>query len=623
MAPARPVRMPLHLIAAIVLGMTLAGAGRVQAATRRVPLDYPTIQSAIDAAAGGDVVQVSPGTYLERIDFQGKSISVVSEAGPATTTIDAAGVGSVVTFQHSEARTAVLQGFTLTNGNNINGGGGVRILNSSPTIRGNIITGNRGCTGVGVYSYFSSPRIENNTISGNAVAGCSGAWGIGVYIGGDSAAELVANQIVDNSGPDATGGGVGLFAAGRPLLLLNVIARNSTTGNATCGWGGGIAIANYIQAKFINNLIAQNLACTGGALYWTNPSGSGITTFVNNTVADNVGGSQPGLYMSGVGNENRFINNVISASNGPAVFCESRSWGAAPAFDSNDVFSGGPSPYAGSCTDQTGISGNISVNPAFTNATAGDYSIGASSPLIDAGNNTAPYLPTTDLAGGPRIASAASSPDRIDIGAYEFFAFDQSPTANAGADQTVPAGTNCLASVTLHGSGSDPDGDPLTFTWSGPFGSATGATPTVSLPAGVHVVTLTVTDGRGGRATDTVTITVVDTTPPAITSVSASPNVITKNDHSMVPVTITASATDGCGGLVTCRIVLVTSNEPISGTGGGDVSPDWVITGDLTLQVRAERSPKGNGRVYTVTVQCTDAAGNASTSLVTITVPRK
>jgi len=53
------------------------------------------------------------------------------------------------------------------------------------------------------------------------------------------------------------------------------------------------------------------------------------------------------------------------------------------------------------------------------------------------------------------------------------------------------------------------------------------------------------------------------------------------------------------------------------------VSPDWVITGDLTLQVRAERSPKGNGRVYTVTVRCTDAAGNASTSLVTITVPRK
>jgi len=161
------------------------------------------------------------------------------------------------------------------------------------------------------------------------------------------------------------------------------------------------------------------------------------------------------------------------------------------------------------------------------------------------------------------------------------------------------------------------------LTWSGPFGAATGVSPTVTLPAGVHVITLTVTDGRGGRATDTVTVTVLDTTPPAIKSVSASPNVITKTDHSMVPVTIALSATDGCGGTVACRIALVTSNEAISGTGGGDLSPDWEITGDLTLRLRAERSPKGNGRVYTITIRCTDAAGNATTSMVTVTVPRK
>jgi hypothetical protein len=91
----------------------------------------------------------------------------------------------------------------------------------------------------------------------------------------------------------------------------------------------------------------------------------------------------------------------------------------------------------------------------------------------------------------------------------------------------------------------------------------------------------------------------------------------------MVPVTISASATDGCAGGVTCRIVSVTSNEPISGTGGGDLSPDWEITGDLTLRLRAERSPKGTGRVYTITVRCTDASGNETTGTTTVTVPRK
>jgi hypothetical protein len=46
------------------------------------------------------------------------------------------------------------------------------------------------------------------------------------------------------------------------------------------------------------------------------------------------------------------------------------------------------------------------------------------------------------------------------------------------------------------------------------------------------------------------------------------------------------------------------------------------ITGDLTLNLRAERSNKGTGRVYTITIECVDASGNVSTKTVTVTVPR-
>ena len=78
------------------------------------------------------------------------------------------------------------------------------------------------------------------------------------------------------------------------------------------------------------------------------------------------------------------------------------------------------------------------------------------------------------------------------------------PTANADPDQTVPAGARCLAPVTLDGMGSsDPDGDTLTFTWTGPFGTASGLTPTVSLPLGTHPIMLNVDDGKGGTASDT------------------------------------------------------------------------------------------------------------------------
>jgi hypothetical protein len=91
--------------------------------------------------------------------------------------------------------------------------------------------------------------------------------------------------------------------------------------------------------------------------------------------------------------------------------------------------------------------------------------------------------------------------------------------------------------------------------------------------------------------------------PLSITSLTASPNVLWPPNHEFVPVTVGVSTSGGCGS-VSCKIISVTSSEPIDDGG------DWVITGDLTLNLRASRLETrvgtGNGRVYTITVQCTD-----------------
>jgi hypothetical protein len=113
----------------------------------------------------------------------------------------------------------------------------------------------------------------------------------------------------------------------------------------------------------------------------------------------------------------------------------------------------------------------------------------------------------------------------------------------------------------------------------------------------------------------------LETTPPTITSVTATPNVLTPPNHKMVPVTVSVAVTDNCDAAVGCHIVSVSSNEPISGTGDGDTAPDWEITGNLTLNLRAERAGSGTGRTYTITVQCTDNAGNSASSATTVTVP--
>ncbi len=95
---------------------------------------------------------------------------------------------------------------------------------------------------------------------------------------------------------------------------------------------------------------------------------------------------------------------------------------------------------------------------------------------------------------------------------------DQPPSAQAGANQAIEATSSAGAAVTLSGTGSDPDNDPLTFTWAeGTNILGNAAQVFTTLPIGVHNITLTADDGRGGTGASNVLITIQDTTPPALT----------------------------------------------------------------------------------------------------------
>jgi hypothetical protein len=196
------------------------------------------------------------------------------------------------------------------------------------------------------------------------------------------------------------------------------------------------------------------------------------------------------------------------------------------------------------------------------------------------------------------------------------------PVADAGADRTVSANASCQAQVALDGSASsDPDGDTLSYAWSGPFGSASGAGPIVTLPLGKNTITLVVSDGNGGSDTANVDVTVVDTTPPAITSVTATPATLWPPDHAMRAVSLAAVATDNCDVAVACSSASASSSEPENGLGDGDTAPDAQLVGPFTAMLRAERSGSGNGRNYTITMACRDASGNSALGSTTVTVP--
>jgi hypothetical protein len=144
-----------------------------------------------------------------------------------------------------------------------------------------------------------------------------------------------------------------------------------------------------------------------------------------------------------------------------------------------------------------------------------------------------------------------------------------------------------------------------------------------TFPLGLTVVQCVARDASGNEsAPGSFTVTVSDTVAPHVTSATATPAILSPPNHALVNVAITVVATDAVDAAPASRIVAVRSNQPENGTGDGDTAPDWVITGPLTLQLRAERAGTLGDRIYTITIETTDFSGNSVMTEVTVTVPQ-
>lgn len=177
-------------------------------------------------------------------------------------------------------------------------------------------------------------------------------------------------------------------------------------------------------------------------------------------------------------------------------------------------------------------------------------------------------------------------------------------------------GTTIVFSFTLFGPAlSSPDGvstSGSTFSFS-MFSDAAGTQPvlTTDTTDGFAFVVNVNLDGTTTLTNFSNAATVTQCTSSTLT---ATPNMLFPPNHKMVPVIVSASTSGGCG-LVSCKVISVSSNEPLDSDG------DFTITGDLTLDLRSERLGTGTGRVYTIAVQCTDSFGNSTTQNTTVTVP--
>jgi hypothetical protein len=212
--------------------------------------------------------------------------------------------------------------------------------------------------------------------------------------------------------------------------------------------------------------------------------------------------------------------------------------------------------------------------------------------------------------------------------AFRIGADSTPPTITCPAPSTVAAGTNCSALVDLRSRVATSDNS------AAPVSVSQTPSQTTPLALGTHTLTFVGTDAAGNRSEPcTTTVTVTDQSQPTITSVVPSQTQLWPPNNKMVPVTIAVTGTDNCSGVLACEIVSIASNESTnrkgkydkgwSGKGDdGREEADWEITGPLSANLRAARRGYGAGRFYTITVRCTDEAGNSSLGVTTVHVPR-
>lgn len=219
------------------------------------------------------------------------------------------------------------------------------------------------------------------------------------------------------------------------ILLENSIIQGNWVWGAQWGSRGG-GIASLLSDPIITNCIiagnssTSDFASSGGGLFCE--SSSPILTnctFSDNSVLPSVEYDGDGIYAR----DTSFpvIVNTILWDDPLAISTDATSTATV---NYSDIRGG----WAGT--------GNINSDPLFVDPANGDFHLQSGSPCIDAGNNSAPELPATDMDGQARVQD----------GDLNLFAI-----VDMGADE-VPQGTWGAASTLLNGTRTQQD-----LRWSG------------------------------------------------------------------------------------------------------------------------------------------------------------
>jgi hypothetical protein len=324
---------------------------------------------------------------------------------------------------------AVVSGNTIVSNTASTGGfgrgGGVCLEYSDTIVNDNTIVSNTASSGGtgfggGFYLYRSDVTISGNTVEGNVGSTSGEGKGGGIWIE-YGIVTVSSNTVRGNTAQTSNwsaGGGV-LVVYGDGLTLDG----NLLIGNVAYE-GSAVAVGQGSTFTLTNNIIAGNQAgYWGGALRVTGTSVHPSTgTLLHNTVANNVGISNEGLYIRNYVTLD-LTNNIIAGhtegitNTNPANSTVTADY---TLFDSNDT------DYGSGVISTNEVSGD----PAFVAPATDDYHILLGSAAIDQGVDAGVV---DDIDGDPRPLVAG-----YDIGADEWDPSKPTPTPT---DTPTPTST--------------------------------------------------------------------------------------------------------------------------------------------------------------------------------------
>jgi parallel beta-helix repeat protein/putative cofactor-binding repeat protein/predicted outer membrane repeat protein len=355
-----------------------------------VPADQPTIQEGINVAVDGDTVLVQPDTYYENINYNGKNITVASlflttqdTTYISQTIIDGDSIDSVVTFESGEDSTAILIGFTITNGYSEDGGG-IYCHNSNPTIEYCTFNANSSYYGGGIYCCVASPTIVNCIFNGNS----AGENGGGICCFYESVSLIENCTFSGNSA--MFGGGIKCWNNSSPMIKNCILSDNWAD-----EYGGGIDCAYWCNPTIEYCTISGNSSEFGAGISSTHESNPEIT---NCTISENSANENGGGIWCWDNSNPILVNCIIWNDTPEEIYFGVDNYPNSITISYSDIQGG----ETGIVTNNNGIvnwlEGNIDADPLFVDPGNGDYHLTENSPCIDAGDPTSPLDPDGTIA---------------------------------------------------------------------------------------------------------------------------------------------------------------------------------------------------------------------------------